>query len=139
MRIKIRSVLLAFVLGCNVSAGIKSIVVVERHGVILPCPQTVNGSVTWSRKINGTKVQILTADDDGDKRHNDPGKRYTSLADKSLHIQRAVVSDSGRYFCNNERAVDLTVNPPVTSTTAPPTTTTARATATTTTTTTTTT
>ncbi|KAG7244086.1 hypothetical protein INR49_005925, partial [Caranx melampygus] len=112
MRIKISSVLLAFVLGCNVCAGIKSIVVVERHGVTLPCPQTVEGSVTWSREINGTKDKILTTAVDGDIRYNDPGKRYSSLADKSLHIQRVVVSDSGRCFCNNEPAVDLTVIPP---------------------------
>ncbi|XP_078124165.1 uncharacterized protein LOC144529091 isoform X2 [Sander vitreus] len=38
-------------------------------------------------------------------------RRYSSLADKSLFIAKAVVSDSGRYFCNKERAADLTVIP----------------------------
>ena len=70
--------------------------------------------MTWSRETNGHKVDILTARGVGDIRHiNDPGKRFFSLADefKSLYIRRVTVSDSGRYFCNNEPAADLTVIP----------------------------
>uniref|UniRef100_UPI0037E9310A uncharacterized protein isoform X2 n=1 Tax=Semicossyphus pulcher TaxID=241346 RepID=UPI0037E9310A len=34
-----------------------------------------------------------------------------SVEDKSLHIYKATLSDTGRYFCNNKPAVDLTVIP----------------------------
>ena len=71
--------------------------------------------MTWSRETNSTRVDILTADGDGNKKHiPDPGGRYSSLADpfKSLYIRRVNMSDSGTYFCNNAAAVQLTVIPP---------------------------
>ncbi|XP_044027586.1 integrator complex subunit 3 homolog isoform X2 [Siniperca chuatsi] len=128
-RMKIYSCLLAFVLGCNVTAEIQQKIIREKASISLRCPHSVEGKVTWSREINGNKVDILTVEADGDIRHNDPGRRYSSLADKSLHISRATVSDTGRYFCNNEPAVELTVIPsghkvPPTMTTTPTTTTT---------------
>ncbi|XP_044028430.1 uncharacterized protein LOC122864813 [Siniperca chuatsi] len=128
-RMKIYSCLLAFVLGCNVTAEIQQKIIREKASISLRCPHSVEGKVTWSREINGNKVDIITADPDGDIRHNDPGRRYSSLADKSLHISRAAVSDTGRYFCNNELAMELTVIPsghkvPPTMTTTPKTTTT---------------
>ena len=67
--------------------------------------------MTWSRESDGNIVTILTAHGDGEIRHSDPGRRYGSLADRSLFIQRTNVSDSGRYLCNNEAAVELTVIP----------------------------
>ncbi|KAI3358971.1 hypothetical protein L3Q82_015355 [Scortum barcoo] len=44
---------------------------------------------------------------------HDTDRRYNIVADKSksLYINRVTVSDSGRYFCNNEAAVELTVIP----------------------------
>uniref|UniRef100_A0A3B4UDY8 Immunoglobulin domain-containing protein n=1 Tax=Seriola dumerili TaxID=41447 RepID=A0A3B4UDY8_SERDU len=85
----------------------------EKQRVTLSCPRPVEGTVTWSREINGNKVDLLTADGDREIRHNDQRKRYSSQADKfkSLVILRAVVSDSGTYFCNNEAAAELTVIP----------------------------
>ncbi|XP_038581643.1 hemicentin-2-like isoform X2 [Micropterus salmoides] len=106
------SCLLAFALSCKVTAAINHEVVEEKSSVILRCPHPVEGKVTWSREINGNKVDIFTVDGDREIRHNDPGRRYSSWVDKSLHILRAAVSDAGRYFCNNEPAVDLTVLPP---------------------------
>ncbi|XP_038581652.1 uncharacterized protein LOC119907982 isoform X2 [Micropterus salmoides] len=125
MRMKIYSCLLAFVLCCNVSAEKKHKIIRQKDSVTLPCPHPVEGKVTWSREKNGNRVDILTVDGDRDIRHiHDPLKRYSSSADKSLHISRAAVSDAGTYFCNNEAAVELTVlqgrKEPTTTTTTPP-------------------
>ncbi|KAJ4920797.1 hypothetical protein JOQ06_015343 [Pogonophryne albipinna] len=68
------------------------------------------GTVTWSRERNGNKVALITIDSGREIRHNDPGKRYGSSRDKSLHFLTLTLSDSGRYFCNDE-AVELTVIP----------------------------
>ncbi|KAK2830906.1 hypothetical protein Q5P01_018837 [Channa striata] len=106
------SCLLALVMGCHVTAEITHEVVEEKQSVALPCPQPVGDKVTWSRKSNGRKVDLITADGNKDTRHNDPNKRYSSVADqsKSLLIIRAAVSDSGTYVCNNQ-TVKLTVIP----------------------------
>ncbi|XP_032377599.1 uncharacterized protein LOC116693036 [Etheostoma spectabile] len=101
--------LLVLVLGCEAAAGIFLQIFEERSQVILPCPHSGGGNVTWSRERNGVRADILTVNGDGQTTHiQDPKKqqRYGSLVDKSLVIIRAVVSDSGRYFCNDE-AVDL--------------------------------
>ncbi|XP_037651329.1 uncharacterized protein LOC119503559 [Sebastes umbrosus] len=111
MRVIIFSCLLAFILGCNVAAEIIHEIVKEKTSVTLRCSHSVEGDVTWSREINGRKVLILTAGDDGDIRHNDPVKRYSSLADNSLYIRRVNISDAGRFWCNNEPVVELTVIP----------------------------
>ena len=93
-------------------AGIIHKIVIEKKKVSLRCPHSVEGDVTWSRERNGDKTDILTVNGDRDIKHiHDPRRRYHSLADKSLFILKAVVSDSGRYFCNNEAAADLTVIP----------------------------
>ncbi|XP_038581651.1 uncharacterized protein LOC119907982 isoform X1 [Micropterus salmoides] len=125
MRMKIYSWLLVFILGCNVSAEKKQKIIRQKDSITLPCPHPVEGKVTWSRETNGNRVDIHTVDGERDIRHiHDPLKRYSSSADKSLHISRAVVSDAGTYFCNNEAAVELTVLPgrkePTTTTTTPP-------------------
>lgn len=68
--------------------------------------------MTWSRERNKRKLDVLTVDGDRDIKHvDDPHKIYSSLADKSLHVHRAAVSNAGKYFCNNEPAAELTVIP----------------------------
>ncbi|XP_042362910.1 uncharacterized protein LOC121958104 [Plectropomus leopardus] len=113
MTVNIFSCLLAFTLGCNVAAEIIREVVEEKQPVLLRCPRSVEGKVTWSREFRGSKVDILTADGDREERFSDPGKRYSSQADKfrSLYIKGTNASDSGRYLCNNEAAVELMVIP----------------------------
>ncbi|XP_038581317.1 hemicentin-1-like [Micropterus salmoides] len=114
MRMNIYCCLLALVLGSNTSAraGIIRKTIKEKDPVTLPCPHSVEGKVMWSRERNGRRVDILLIDGDRDIRLlHKPYKGYSSLADKSLHIVRAGVSDSGRYFCNNEVAAELTVIP----------------------------
>lgn len=79
----------------------------EKDSITLPCPHSGEGKATWSRERNGHKVDTLIVDGDRDIRLiNKPYKRYSSLADKSLHIHRAA-----KYFCNNEPAAELTVIP----------------------------
>ena len=87
-------------------------VIVENDPVTLRCPHSVGGAVTWSRESGGRTVDIITSAGDNDINHiKDPFKHYSLLADKSLHIIKPNVSFSGRYLCNNEPAVDLTVIP----------------------------
>ncbi|XP_039675561.1 uncharacterized protein LOC120570930 [Perca fluviatilis] len=102
--------LLVLVLGYKAAAGIIHEIVEEKTRVSLRCPHSVEGDVTWSRERNGDKTDILTVNGGREIKHI-PGSRYGSLTDKSLFIVKAVVSDSGRYFCNNEAAADLTVIP----------------------------
>ncbi|XP_067467921.1 myb-like protein U isoform X1 [Thunnus thynnus] len=116
MRMNICSCLLALVLGCNVTAEIIHQIVKEEQQVSLRCSHSVEGKVTWSREINGNTVDIFIADGDREQRFNDPHKRYGLLVDKSLFISRVAVSDSGKYLCNNEAAVELTVIPSGTTT-----------------------
>ncbi|XP_034560083.1 cell wall integrity and stress response component 4-like [Notolabrus celidotus] len=108
MKLVISSCMLAFILGCNLTSAIVHRVVQEKDLVLLRCPRSVEGNVTWSRERGGNKVDILTTDGDKDIKHiHDPYRYYSSLADKSLQIVKMKISDSGRYFCNNEAAVDL--------------------------------
>ncbi|XP_067467932.1 uncharacterized protein [Thunnus thynnus] len=116
MRMNICSCLLALVLGCNVTAEIIHQIVEEEQQVFLRCSHSVEGKLTWSREINGNTVDIFITDGDTDQRFNDPHKRYGSAVDKSLFILRVAVSDSGKYLCNNEAAVELTVIPSGTTT-----------------------
>ncbi|XP_039862605.1 contactin-3-like isoform X3 [Simochromis diagramma] len=112
MKVNIFCCLLACTLGSNVAAGLTHEGVKEGTQLTLPCPHSVEGGVRWSRESGGSRADILTADGDGTKKHiNDPQKRYGSQADGSLIILRAAPSDSGRYFCNHEAAVELTVIP----------------------------
>ncbi|XP_067467925.1 CXADR-like membrane protein isoform X3 [Thunnus thynnus] len=116
MRMNICICLLALVLGCNVTAEIIHQIVEDEQQVSLRCSHSVEGKVTWSREINGNTVDIFIVDGDREQRFNDPHKRYGSEADKSLFIFRVAVSDSGKYLCNNEAAVELTVIPSGTTT-----------------------
>ncbi|XP_039977078.1 uncharacterized protein LOC120786068 isoform X2 [Xiphias gladius] len=114
----INGCLLAFVLGCNVTAEIIK-EVEEGQLVTLRCPHSVEGKLTWSREMNGNKSDILMIVGDRDMRPNDPGKRYNSLSDGSLNIRKVAASDAGKYFCNNEIAVELRVIPRGKKTTSP--------------------
>lgn len=68
--------------------------------------------MTWSREHEGRKVDLLVVDGDRDiKLVPDPHKRFSSLADKSLYIFKAMRSETGKYYCNNELAAELTVTP----------------------------
>ncbi|XP_041811594.1 uncharacterized protein LOC121619775 isoform X2 [Chelmon rostratus] len=109
MRLSVCSCLVAVLLGCNVTAEI----VEEKKSISLRCPPSVpvDGPVTWSRETNGHRVDLLTVDGDGERRHiDDRLRRYSSLADKSFHIHSVLPSDTGRYFCNNS-STELTVIP----------------------------
>ncbi|XP_076610717.1 uncharacterized protein LOC143335302 [Chaetodon auriga] len=112
MRLNVGSCLLAALLGCNVAAAIIPAIIEKKQPIALPCPRPVDGAVTWTRETNGQRVDLLTVDEDKEIKHiDDRLKRYSSLADKSLHIREVNTSDSGRYFCNNQTAADLTVIP----------------------------
>ncbi|CAI5692094.1 unnamed protein product [Oreochromis niloticus] len=110
MRLKIFSCLLVFILGC--SAGRIQRVIKQKESIALPCPGSVEGKVMWSRESEGRKVDLLLVDGDRDIRLvPDPHKRFSSLADKSLYIFKATRSETGKYYCNNDLAAELTVTP----------------------------
>ncbi|KAF6719114.1 hypothetical protein FQA47_010506 [Oryzias melastigma] len=110
MNIKLCCCLMAFALISDVAADVDHVVVNETRLILLRCHQSVKGDVTWSREKDGRTSRIITISGDEDEKHtNDP--RYLSLADKSLVITNVKSSDSGRYDCNNEPAVELTVIP----------------------------
>ncbi|XP_061597602.1 hemicentin-1-like [Cololabis saira] len=70
------------------------------------------GEVTWSREKDGRQEKIVTTDGDNDIKHiKQSNFIYSTQGDKSLVISGITVSDSGRYFCNYETAVELTVIP----------------------------
>ncbi|XP_050925495.1 uncharacterized protein LOC108891257 isoform X3 [Lates calcarifer] len=95
-----------------IPSGIQRKVRKQRESITLHCPQPVEGKVTWSRVTEQQgKVDILTVDGDGQKVLIDDQDRRYGSSDKSLHINRLSVSDSGNYFCNNEPAVLLSVIP----------------------------
>ncbi|RVE67070.1 hypothetical protein OJAV_G00113850 [Oryzias javanicus] len=111
MSIKLCCCLISFALFSHVAADFGHIMVNETRQIILRCHQFVKGDATWSREKDGSLSRIITIGVDEDKKHtNDP--RYNGRADKSLVIINAKFSDSGRYYCNNEPAVELTVIPP---------------------------
>ncbi|XP_046875172.1 cylicin-1-like isoform X6 [Hypomesus transpacificus] len=90
----------------------------QKDTATLSCGHS-EGDVTWSRDQDGGRVDILTVrkgQDSEDKHIHDPGKRFSSVADKSLTILRVISSDSGVYYCNGEPVVNLTVTPDVTMT-----------------------
>lgn len=93
------------------SAGIKHKIIRDKESVTLHCPLSVEGKVTWSRESHGSKADVLTTDGNVDVRHSED-TRFGSLPDKSLVILKPTLSDSGRYLCNNEPAVQLTVISP---------------------------
>uniref|UniRef100_A0A2I4CHA5 Uncharacterized protein LOC106528688 n=1 Tax=Austrofundulus limnaeus TaxID=52670 RepID=A0A2I4CHA5_AUSLI len=84
----------------------------EKQQINLYCRPPVEKTVTWSLERNGNKTDILTSDGEGTKKHiKGTSKIYDSAADGSFFILKAEISDSGKYFCNNKPAVDVTVIP----------------------------
>lgn len=77
----------------------------------LQCP-LATGNVSWSRYVNGNQVILLTISN-GQERRTD--KRYGSLANNDLVINKVKMSDSAWYFCNGKKAVylDVTTDPNV--------------------------
>ena len=85
----------------------------QKDTATLSCGHS-EGDVRWSRDKDGGRVNILTVrkgQDSEDKHIHDPGKHFSSVADKSLNILRVISSDSGVYYCNGEPVVNLTVTP----------------------------
>ncbi|XP_065804569.1 uncharacterized protein [Labrus bergylta] len=112
MKVIISCCLFAFLLSCNLTAAIIHKIVEQKKSFNLPCPHPVD-KVKWSREKNGKKTDLMTVEGEKETKHiSDPYKYYSSLADKSLRIRRVMFSDDGRYLCNDEAAVDLTVIPP---------------------------
>ncbi|KAM6975015.1 uncharacterized protein LKV04_016485 isoform 1-T1 [Tautogolabrus adspersus] len=112
MKVIIICWLFAFLLSSNIAAAIIHKIVQQKNQITLRCPHPVEGKVTWSREKDGNKTDLMTIEGEKETTHIlDPYKRYTALADKSLFIKRVYISDAGRYLCNDEAAVDLTVIP----------------------------
>ncbi|XP_024859046.1 uncharacterized protein LOC112450043 [Kryptolebias marmoratus] len=112
MRGNILCCVLVLALGSHAADLIHEAVNETQH-VYLPCPPPVEDKVTWSVERNGAKIDIITYDGDKTEKHiKGNSKIYTVIADqyKSLYIQKAELSDSGKYFCNN-KSVNLTVIP----------------------------
>ncbi|XP_015828853.3 uncharacterized protein [Nothobranchius furzeri] len=106
------NILLFFVLGSHVIADLPHEAVKETKSITLSCGRPGGDIVTWSMERNGIKEYILTNDGSTTIKHiKDPNKMYDAQHDKSLYIMNVDVSDSGRYFCNDESAVELTVIP----------------------------
>ncbi|KAL7858686.1 hypothetical protein AOLI_G00187880 [Acnodon oligacanthus] len=78
---------------------------------ILHCGKLINGTVTWSRDIDGQRVDILTTRNGETTKHiADPDRRYSSSEDLALNIFRVSQPDAGRYHCAGA-TVELTVIP----------------------------
>lgn len=91
-------------------AAIKYEVAEENTQAILRCPHSVTGKVTWWKEWNRKKI-ALPMPINGDMSHIlVPDRRYFLLEDNSLTISKAGLSDTGRYYCNNE-PVELIVTP----------------------------
>ncbi|XP_039461165.1 uncharacterized protein LOC116333511 isoform X1 [Oreochromis aureus] len=103
--------LFAFFLASNVATGLIHEAVEVAENLIITCPLSVEGKVTWSREIHRRKVDLLTSYGDAEIRHIRDADRYSSFADGFLLIVGTSVSDSGTYLCNNQAAVELTVIP----------------------------
>ncbi|XP_078811216.1 uncharacterized protein LOC105355020 isoform X5 [Oryzias latipes] len=110
MSISLCCCLIVFALTSHVAADFVHIAVNETRPITLHCNPPINGLVKWNRETNGTYSNIITADGDGDMKHTNDA-RYNSQADKSLVITNVKFSDSGKYYCNNDAAVELTVIP----------------------------
>ncbi|XP_066522936.1 uncharacterized protein [Hoplias malabaricus] len=90
----------------------------EGNIAVLKCGTLTKGTVTWSRDIDGQRVDILTNHNGETTKHiSDPDKRYSSGGNLWLSIFRVSQSDAGRYYCSGT-TVELTVKPRNTTTTA---------------------
>ncbi|XP_066522977.1 uncharacterized protein [Hoplias malabaricus] len=83
----------------------------EGYIAVLYCGTLTKGTVTWSRDIDGQRVDILTTHNGETTKHiSDPDRRYSTGANLLLSIFRVSQSDTGRYYCNGT-TVELTVTP----------------------------
>ncbi|KAL4629601.1 hypothetical protein GN956_G16558 [Arapaima gigas] len=92
-------------------AAVQSETVAERALVSLKCGDHRSSKVTWSREnVTGHREDILT-DEKGRKTKliHDPHKHFGTESDSSLLIVRAVLRDSGKYFCNGVLVANLIV------------------------------
>ncbi|KAL7858753.1 hypothetical protein AOLI_G00188550 [Acnodon oligacanthus] len=81
----------------------------EGNIAVLKCGELTKGTVTWSRDVNGQRVDILTTHNGNRTKYiADPGRRYTVGANLALSIFRVSQSDAGRYYCSGA-TVELTV------------------------------
>ncbi|XP_078811215.1 uncharacterized protein LOC105355020 isoform X2 [Oryzias latipes] len=110
MSISLCCCLIVFALTSHVAADFVCIAVKETQQITLRCNPPINGVVKWNRETNGIYSNIITVNGDGDIKHTNDS-RYNSQADNSLVIINVKFSDSGRYYCNNDAAVELTVIP----------------------------
>ncbi|XP_071359541.1 uncharacterized protein [Trachinotus anak] len=84
---------------CHGLADVKT--VLQNTDAALPCPhKTGNGDVWWKRLRNGDKVSLVSVQNGQKKRHEE---HFDSREDKALLIYNVQSSDSGMYFCNEER------------------------------------
>ncbi|KAG9281416.1 mucin-22-like isoform X1 [Astyanax mexicanus] len=92
-----------------VSSEVLHVKGIEGNIAVLRCGKLSKGSVTWSREINGQKVDILN-NNNGQVTQYSAGsdERYSSGGNPWLIIRRVSQSDAGRYYCNGE-TVELTV------------------------------
>ncbi|KAL6473457.1 hypothetical protein MHYP_G00170180 [Metynnis hypsauchen] len=79
----------------------------EGNVAVLRCGQLTKGSVTWSRDINGQRVDILTTHNGKTTKHI-TDNRYGSGPNLVLTIFRVSESDAGRYYCSGA-TVELSV------------------------------
>ncbi|KAL7868691.1 hypothetical protein SRHO_G00100750 [Serrasalmus rhombeus] len=92
-----------------VSSRIQPVRQKEGNIVILYCGRLTKGPVTWSRDINGKRVDILSTHNGQTTKHiADPGRRFTVGSNLALTIFRVSQSDAGKYYCSGA-TVELTV------------------------------
>lgn len=96
---------------CLCFTAIYNQTITEGSEIIVRCEN--EGRVTWSKRVDGKRTIILTAQDGHDPAPNtsDPGNRYSVLANLSLIIKEVSVSDSGVYYCNATAVMNLRVAP----------------------------
>ncbi|XP_029370508.1 uncharacterized protein LOC115051289 [Echeneis naucrates] len=112
MRANIYSCLLVLVLGCNLTSELLIKVLKEKNPITIPCPQSVNETVMWSRNRNNITEKILTVNGTREKIHTEsPNKHYSTSSDKSLHIDKVTQADDGTYLCNGKEVMRISVIP----------------------------
>ncbi|KAL6473777.1 hypothetical protein MHYP_G00173380 [Metynnis hypsauchen] len=82
---------------------------IEGAVTLLFCGNVTNSTVTWSRDVNGQRVDILTTHNGEITKHiTDPDRHYSSGTNGMLIIFRVSQSDAGKYYCSGA-TVELTV------------------------------
>lgn len=83
----------------------------EGSDLTVPCEN--EGGVRWSKSANGKREILFSVQRGEDSVQSEPASdhRYSALANLSLGIKEAWVSDSGVYYCNASAVLNLTVTP----------------------------